>query len=61
MRKPLFDGLPPVINEKGSLFGVDMVGGPTISLVFLSVYNIYYGIIKQNFSGCMLAFTIRLS
>ena len=53
-------GLTPIINEKGSFFGVDMVGDTTTFTVFVSLNSIYYGRFNHHYSGYMVAFTIYL-
>ena len=57
----LLSGLPPLSNQKLSFFGIDMVGDPTSSTLFVSIYRIHCVSFKHNCSGCMVAFTISLS
>ena len=49
--------LPPLRNDKGSFFDVDMVGDTICSTVFVSIDSRYYGTSKQNCSRCIVDFT----
>ena len=52
----VLSSLPTLINEKGYLFGIDMVGESTSSTVFVSFCRRYCGSLKKNSSGCMVNF-----
>ena len=53
--------LTPPRNENIFFFGIDRVGDPTSSTVFVSVDRRYCGFFEHNYSGCMIVFAIRLS
>ena len=57
----MLSSLPPLRNEKLSLFGIDIVGDPTSSTVFVSVDRRYCGGFNKNCSGCMVFSTNNLS
>ena len=61
MENTLLLGLPAPRNEKLSFFGIDILGDPTSSLVFVSEDMIYCSNFKHNYSGYMGTFTIFLS
>ena len=51
--------LPPLRNERRSVFGVDIVCNLISLTVFLPVDSIYCSCFKKNYSFCMVAITIN--